>query len=229
MKRKKLLTKLLIPLLAVFIALAAVLAVTPTLARYIRGTNGLPNEFESIGSKNPSVNNGELDKDGKLKNVTFNVGNTGYPVYVRVMVIVTWKNAEEGDILYIQPQPKLPEADTEADYEVTYNTSEWMLLGGYYYFIGSDSINENNPDYLNGVVKSGKTTSALVTELVQLKSLESPFDDYKLDVEFIVQTVQAVGYTDDDKLTACEDAWGLPHGTLAPKTDSDIEDDTNNG
>ena len=220
MKREKSLKKRWIALIIVLALFAAILAVTPTLARYIRGTSDLGNEFESKGSKNPTFEvNGE-ETEEKPEKIVFNVGKTGYPVYVRVKVLVTWKSIKADatgnkNVLYVKPVNKA-EADAknpeEYDYDVTYNTSNWLSYSdGYFYYVGGK---------YNGVVASGSATSELITKFVY-KNTKPPFEGYQLNVEFIVQTVQAVGYTDDDSKSAMEDAWGIPRDALSPKTDSD--------
>ena len=217
MKREKPLIKRLIPLLVILAVVIVALAVVPTIARYIRGAEDVKNGLESIGSKTPTVVNGEL-KNGKMQDVKINVGDTrkdpkdsndfGYPVYVRVKVLITWKS-ESGNVLYLDPEASYTDDEgefVEKDYEVTYG-ADWTKIGDYYYYLGS------NDDSLNGVVKSNGLTTALITSLEDNKT-KLPYDGYDLNVEIIVQTVQAVGYTDDDFLTACEDAWNLPSGTL---------------
>lgn len=191
MKREKSLIKRLIPLLIILIVFAAALAVTPTLARYIRGSADVKNDGTSAGSVNSKVVTGEL-KDGTLKDVSFEVGKTGYPVFVRVEIVVTWK-AEDGSKLYLQPQPS--KEGKKGDYEITFN-SKWEKLGDYWY-------------YTEGVKSKGKTP-VLVTSFTQLTK-EAPFDKdlYVMNVEFIVQTVQAVGHTDEGGIPAWRDAWEL--------------------
>ena len=116
MKSKKSSIKRVIPLLVVVAVVLVALVVTPVLARYIRGTSELPNDFGSKGSVNPAVHNKERTDGklvgGKLTNVYFSVGKTDYPVYVRVKVIITWKS-EEGNVLYWEPEGKVIGAEPE--------------------------------------------------------------------------------------------------------------------
>lgn len=215
MKRKIQFSKrIIVTLLVIAAVFIATLTVGVTLARYIRGAADVKNDFTAVGSANPTVNN----------DWTITVENKGYPVYVRVEVIISWK--KDGEVLYVKPVKG-------TDYEIEYS-ADWVPLTGYtadkdyqktyYYFIGSDTENKANPTYLNGVVKSGCKTTAIIESFVDKNtSKDLPYDGYELNVEIIVQTVQAVGYTDDDTLTACEDAWGLAPGALTPKTDSDTE------
>ena len=194
MKREKSLIKRWISLIAILAALVVVVAIVPTLARYIRGTKDVPNDFESAGSDNPTVN----------ADWTITVEDKGYPVYVRAEVLVTWQ--KDGDVLYLDPK-------VNKDYVVSYY-DEWKPITHdegtasektYYYYMGS------NDDSQNGIVLSGGKTSALMT----YKSLNTnpPIEGYQLHVEVIVQTVQAVGKTDAeneaDEILAWWDAWGL--------------------
>lgn len=235
MKSKKQSIKLfIIPLLVILAVIIVALTVGFTLALYIRGTDDVPNDFKSTGSINPTVINGAMTDDGGL-----NVGETGYPVYVRVEVIITWK--KDGEVLYLKPI-------AGTDYEFAYNSDDWYavelrdkkdkVITTYYYFIGSDSNNEEDPTYLNGVVKSGGTTTTLITSFALTEDSKPPIEGYELNVEIIVQTVQAVGKTDEDEngeneIPAWWDAWGLGKDPLNPDsysgTESGSEGDSDNG
>ena len=50
-------------------------------------------------------------------------------------------------------------------------------------------------------------TDVLITSCTQNGA--APADGYALNVEIIAQTVQAIGYTDDDTKQAYQDAWGI--------------------
>ena len=213
MKREKPLVKRLILLIVVLAAIAAALIVTPTLARYIRGAADVNNGFGSVGSINPEVVNGKLNEDGKMEDVCIYVGKTGYPVYVRVEVRITWQ--KDGAVLGIAYPQEYDESKNVGDYTVTYNIHDWQKVGNYYYFVGKGSQNEETgkteTDYLNGVVKSEGYTSALIEEFARTENSKPPFAGYELNVEVIVQTVQAVGKTDEDngEIPAWWDAWGF--------------------
>ena len=235
MKREKRLTKrFIIPLLVILAVLIVALAVVPTLARYIRGADDLKNKFTAVGSDKPVVND----------NYTITVENKGYPVYVRVKVLITWKNAD-GKVFYLEPEKYDEEAKTKTeaegkpyhyDYSLTLNDeSVWRPIKSYdsdenreimyYYYIGTNS------DSLKGVVKSNGKTEALIREFVDNTEsddykYELPFEGYRLNLEIIVQTVQAVGRTDDDTLAACEDAWKLPPYSLRDKPKEDPNEET---
>lgn len=230
MKRTKSL-KLWISLVAVVILLGAALAAAPTLARYIRGANDIKNDFASEDSVNPKVNASYfLNKDDKmvLQDVSFNVGKTEYPVFVRVKVLVRWKSVTTGDILYLVPErgsvvnpgtwedvkdedgevvldengnpvQRLVGRETAGDYTISFTqNTDWYYDNddGYWYFTTRG-------------VASGKDTPDLVVYFEQFEDEPKPVfkDKYVMDVEFIVQTVQAVGHTDDDAKRAWQDAW----------------------
>lgn len=205
MKRENPLVKRLILVFVVLAVIAAALIVTPTLALYIRGADDVNNEFGSVGSINPEVVNGKLNEDGKMEDVRIYVGKTGYPVYVRVEVFIAWQ--KDGTVLGVAYPKK------DVDYTVTYNTADWLKIDNYYYFVGKGSQNEETgkTDYLNGVVKSEGITSALISEFAVKSGTKPPFDGYELNVQVIVQTVQAVGKTDEDngEIPAWWDAWGF--------------------
>lgn len=212
MRRVKPLIKLFIrPLLVILAVFMAALTVSTTLARYVRGTDKVPNNFTSAGSVNPSVD---------PKDWTINVGETGYPVYVRAVVIISWKSVEnenenEDDVVYVKPIEG-------TDYEIEYNLADWQPIENteknetYYYYVGS------NDDSPAGVVKSNGTTTNLMT--FNDKNTKPPFDGYKLNVEVIVQTVQAAGKADEDnpngEIPAWWDAWGFGKNPLSPDTES---------
>ena len=149
------------------------------------------------------------------KDVYFEVGETGYPVYVRAAIIITWKykdneNAalqglglEEGDISFTAPK-RLDEGknDKDADYLLVLNETDWEKgEDGFYYY--------NQP-----VESNGKTTN-LIQSCKQVNKDNAP-ESFILDVEVIVQTVQAVGTTDDEKRLSYQDAWNIQKTFPAP-------------
>lgn len=142
------------------------------------------NSFNVDQEVNPEVE--ELFKDNVKSNVLVNVGNLGYSVYVRAAIVVTWEN---GSNVY----SRKPVADK--DYLIDINLTDWILgTDGFYY-------------YKLPVVSGGATTELI--ESCTQKS-ESPASGYKLHVEIIAQTIQALGTTDaDDNIAAVEDAWGV--------------------
>lgn len=188
MKEKRTITRY-IPLIVICTVLIFSV-VSLVSAYYIRKTDEVTNKFTPADSVKPTVFE---NFDGAIKkNVQFNVGNTGYSVFVRVAVVVTWKN--DDDIVYFDT-PKAGE-----DYMIEYDLDNgWVQdTDGYYYYTSA--------------VGTGKSTPVLVKTCTEVKD-KAP-EGYHLSVEFIVQTVQAAGYTDlntedptSTEIPAYKDAW----------------------
>lgn len=182
-----------------FIALAVVVAVaTFVSAKYIKRTEEVDNNFTPAVSENPTVIE---DFDGKVKeNVYFTVGDEGYPVYVRAAIIITWKD-ENGIIYFLDPEKGI---DYLIDLNLSNDDTGWVYI----------KADENDPYgyyYYQEPVKSGGKTDVLINSCEQIKKCS--IDGYTLSVEIIVQTVQAVGFTDGDgvdpstEIPAYKDAW----------------------
>ena len=121
--------------------------------------------------------------DGTVKrDVYVDVGNPGYAVYVRAAIVVTWED-EDGNV-YAQ-------APKETDYTLE---------------LGGDWFKEGNFYYHRKMVPSGEKTGVLIKRCAQ-KS-EAPAD-YRLHVEIIAQTIQALGSTDVGGIPAVTNAWGI--------------------
>lgn len=179
-------------LLIVFAMLAVV--TTSIVAYFIKNTEEVTNDFTPAKIVNPEVKE-TFEPNLAKKDVYFNVGNTGYPVYVRAAIVITWKDAN--DIVYYNK----PVEGT--DYTISLNTTEW---------VARESLVEAGDKYyyLKSRVESGDDTPILIEECAQILT-EAP-QGYTLSVDIIVQTVQAIGYTDGENNTneipAWEDAWG---------------------
>lgn len=204
MKRKN---TILLSVCAIVLLLAGL--ITGIFARYIKNSGKVTNTFTPAPSVTPTVvEEFEPDKTEK-KNVKFQIGDTGYPVYVRAAIVITWKDAD-GTVYFSKPveavkspdgDPSSEEGDSyEGDYLLDLNLSAtgWVKgTDGYYYY--------QTP------VPSGGETGYLINSCKQV-NLNQP-DGYTLSVEIIVQTVQAVGYTDGENdepvIPAYQDAWGL--------------------
>lgn len=153
--------------------LAIALTVGSTLAFLIDSDGPVENTF--TGSKVTSEVVEEF-KDGVKKDVKIkNTGDT--PAYIRAAIVVTWKDAEGGNVLGQVPKPG-------EDYSIAYNTDEqtepagkWAKEGNYYYW--------SNP------VEPGKTTGVLITECKQLKTITVGNTTYYLNVEIICSAIQA--------------------------------------
>lgn len=184
--RKK---RLLIAVILVAVILAAVLGAT-AYARYIRRSTEEENKLSPAKSVIPEI----IEKfDGNVKeNVYFNVGHTNYPVYVRADIVFTWKEKGKDDGLLYFEKPIEDE-----DYILKLNSKDWVYndADGFYYY--------------KYPVKSEGSTTVLIEKCEPNTTFidENQGREYTLNVEVIVQTVQAVGHTDDNELMSVEDAW----------------------
>ena len=155
---------------------------TGTVVAYLAASSKeLTNRFEPAPQQDPKIL--ETFENNTKENVRVRAGDTGYPVYVRAAIVVTWKNGNN-----ILPQTPVP----GTDYELTLG-EKWTQRGdGYYYYAEA--------------VPSGETTDPLVTTCTPLKA--APENGYSLSVDILTQTVQALGTTDDGTESAVQDAWG---------------------
>lgn len=201
-----------------FIALVAIAVFAATAnAAYIKIAN-VNNNFKPAVSIIPDIIE---DFDGTVKeDVYFNIDKddegkkddpvTDYPVYVRAAIVITWQNAQ-GIIYY---KPVNPE-----DYEMVLNEEDWTLRSdGFYYY--------------KEAVESNGNTSVFIEKCRQINP--APVEGYTLSIDIIVQTIQAVGYTDgednmDDendtgKIPAWDDAgWKVFEQTTEPPTEPPTE------
>ena len=225
-----------VPLL---IVLAAVLiAITSFLfAAYMKRTANVKNTFIPAKSITPEV---KEHFDGKEKtDVRFYVGNTGYPVYVRASIVVTWKRddsdasvGDQDDVYYLKPvEGWLDEGDPDTedddvyygDYLMDLNLSAdgWVKekseVDGLYYY------------YYVLPVESGGETGILINKCVQINPENAPLG-YILSVDIIVQTVQAIGTTDEDNTNvggnapAYKDAWNNKETFVEPGASGTTDD-----
>ena len=197
MMQKKQATKRYVTLTIIVLLLVASVA-TVVLAAYIKKTADVKNTFTPAVSVTPEVDE-SFDNHKEKKDVSIYVGDTGYPVYVRAQIIITWK--DENGIVFFS-EPKLEEGEYFIDLNLA--ADGWVKgADGYYYYTKK--------------VESGENTGILINSARQLKT---PYDGYMLSIEIIAQTVQAVGTTDEDEKDAWKDAWGdqnpLPTSTPAP-------------
>lgn len=177
---------------------------TGTVTAYLSyATKPVTNTFQAAQAVDPTVN--ETFNNKEKTNVSVNVGNTSYSVYVRAAVIVTWKDSD-GDVL-----GKVPEKGT--DYEITFDETNWFFKDGFWYH--------------REAVNSQGNTADLITSCKMKEGATAP-EGYTLNVEILAQTIQALGWTDgDDSVTptvpsipAVTDAWKVRVSTDGKLADS---------
>lgn len=183
---------------AVLIAITAVLTLIFALyAYFVRHSIVVENVLSPAVSVDPSINEDFENGDTVKKNVNISIdedkNRTEYPVYVRAKLVVTWQYTDEDNetiVYYTVPE-------IGKDYTITTNNTDWKLNNGDGYY------------YYQYIVPSGGSTKNLIEECEALRDFTDEFGKtYTLSVNIIAQTVQAVGYTDDDEKKAVEDAWG---------------------
>ncbi len=161
-------------------SLMMVLSVGPVYA-YLKMTSGpTVNTFQAAPSVAPTISE-SFDNTTKT-NVCVNVGNTGYSVYVRAKIIITWKDSA-GNVLATAPK-----------------SDEYSLSLGSNWSQGSEGIY-----YYSLPVTSGNSTGPLIVSCTA--TAPAPEAGYSLSVEVVAQTIQAEGKNEDGK-SAAEDAWG---------------------
>ena len=167
------------------LAVAALLLVSLPLAVYAylsAGSGQISNLFNPAPEKDPTI---QESFNGTVKNNVFvSVGETGYRVYVRAAILITWKD-DKGDV-----HAEKPVAGT--DYEMTLNSVDWFEHEGFYYCKAS--------------VASGDNSHILINTC---KQLDQGPAGYKLSVEILAQTIQVAGTTDGGNVPAVTDAWGV--------------------
>ena len=223
MKSEKPMIKRFVPWLIALAVLVLVAAIAvPTIAYYIINSDNGGSEYTPAKPSDPSFYLNH--ENNKMENVRIAVEDNGYPVYVRVAIVITWQQPVEcanptecdcadctecvesaGDGAEGEMEcPKcngeqdvyyvLPEKDV--DYTIEFNANGWEKIGNYYYCTSS--------------VAGGATTEVLINSCVLLDGAGAEIpDEYVLSVEIIVQTVQAIGSTDTGDVPAWRDAWNI--------------------
>jgi hypothetical protein len=174
-------------ILPVFLAVLFVIAVTvATVYAYLKtSTPAVENSFGAAQDPEATITE-SFDPNTEKKNVAVKVGDTGYSVYVRAVIVVTWKNAENGDVLATKPV-------AGTDYEISLNDSEWFEKDGFYYH--------------KAAVESGDSTAVLINSCAPSDG-KTPAG-YGLNVEIVAQTIQAAGKTDAGDIPAVTKAWKI--------------------
>ena len=161
-------------LLAVSLVLILSAAIGGTVAYLIDQTGSITNTF-TPANVTPHINE---DFNGSVKNDVQITNNGDIPAYIRVKVVVTWKDKE--DNVY----GAAPALGTDYTWTMPEN-SKWFLKGGFYY-------------YSEPVAAKG-TTGVLFTEC-------KPYDGkapagYSLSVDIHSQAIQA------EPAAAVQEAW----------------------
>lgn len=194
MKSEKPLIKRFAPLLVILAVLVALVAIiTPVVAYYIRSAGEAKNDYTAAEPADPSFT---LDgENSEIKNVAITVPDEGYPVYVRVAILVTWVRKDDSSVVFDSPVEGPGQS-----YILDINTTDWEKKGELYYCktpIEYGAPNRSTPVLIN--------SCALIGEVFKFDET-----DCVLSVEIIVQTIQAVGSTDGpNEKPAWEDAWGI--------------------
>lgn len=162
------------------ISLISIMSVGPTYAYLKMDSAPTVNSFSAAQSVDPAI--AETFNRTSKNDVYVRVGDTGYSVYVRAAVVVTWKDAD-GNVLGTQPREG-------TDYTIDIG-DHWALDSGYYYY--------------DQAVNSGASTENLIESCTVL--LPAPEDGYSLSVDILTQTIQSAGETDGG-VSAVQDAWG---------------------
>lgn len=171
-------------LTAVLIAVLVLCATAGTVYAYLSTASGpAANTFTPDAPTDPTIS--ETFNNLVKSDVKVEVGDPGYAVYVRAVIVVTWEDAD-GNIYATKPV-------AGTDYTIELNEADWFEKDGFYYH--------------KAMVDSG-STAALIKECYQ--TAEAP-TDYQLHVEIISQTIQALGTTDDrdTPAPAVTDAWDV--------------------
>lgn len=173
--KKRLLTWLLAGLLILSVPTAGLLAWMKLM------TPAVENSFQSALPVDPDIL--EDFGDNVKENVSVSVGDTGYSVYVRAAVVVTWQD-ENGNVYGEKPLEN-------ADYAMQFGETGWVKgEDGYWYF--------------DRAVESGQATDILIKACRPLRG--APMAGYGLNVTILAQTVQAAGRNAQDM----ENAWNTP-------------------
>lgn len=185
---------------AAVIIIAAVFVLSLSIAsfaKYIHSTGEsvselVPGEYQklTINCKDSYDENGFYD----LSLLSVSTEDKIYPLYIRVMINVTWQN-EQGEVFGQQPI-------ANKDYSLVFNDSDWFCdtNDGKYYCYTDVPVGGTTEKLI------GKTTDQ---KLIQLRA--APAEGYKLKTEICAQAIQATGTTGEG-LPAIEEAWGASPG-----------------
>ena len=163
-------------LLAVSLVLILSAAIGGTVAYLIDQTGSIMNTF-TPANVTPHI---DEEFNGSVKNDVQITNSGDIPAYIRVKVVVTWKDKD--DNVY----GAAPKADE--DYNWTSGSDKWFLKDGFYY-------------YSEPVAAKG-TTEILFTDCKLKDGVKAP-EGYSLSVDIHAQAIQA------EPTTAVKSAWGV--------------------
>ena len=183
---------------AVILLILVLVAVTSgSVLAYLSNKSGtVTATMKPAVAADPQISLGENQGDVIASNLSVEVPENGYPVYVRVAIVVTWEDESSNASIEAPVQGE--------DYAFAWNETDWFERDGFYYHISS--------------VASGEASAVLIYSLVQLNTDTVP-DGYTLHVEVIAQTIQALGTVDGGITPAVTDAWKVnvdSNGNLIP-------------
>ncbi len=159
-------------LLALLIISATTVSV---LALFLKSTPETKNTFTAAVSVNPEIT--ELFEENLKEDACVKITDKGYPVYVRCAVVINWKD-ENGNIHIENPVEN-------TDYILEAGENWTKMNDGFYYY--------NTP------IQTGETAPLII----KCEPVGNPPDPaYKLSVNIISQTIQAVGSTDEKNIPA---------------------------
>ncbi|MBR6581379.1 MAG: hypothetical protein IKK66_11805 [Ruminococcus sp.] len=161
-------------------ALITSVAAASVLALFLKSTDKVENIFTPAVSANPLIN--ETFRNNLKEDVSIEITDKGYPVYVRCAIVVNWKD-KNGNV-----RIENPIEDTDYILEIG---GDWTKKDdGFYYY--------------NSPIQTGNTSPFIVK---CEPANESPYTEYFLSVNIISQTIQAVGTTDEGDIPAHMDGW----------------------
>ena len=173
------------------LVLMLTLLIGGTVAFLIATDDSAKNEFRD-STVTCEVN--ETFSGGVKSDVTIeNTGDT--TAYIRAAIVVTWKDAENGNVY-----GKKPVAGT--DYNITLNLTDWFYntTDGFYYYKNPVPANAGKDSF----------TATLITECTQVEANRPA--GYDLNVEILGSAIQSV------PVNAVVEKWGVTvndNGTLS--------------
>jgi len=168
-----------------------VVLVVGTTAAFLIASDGPISNLFNPSQVSCQVNEESFDGTTKTNVTISNTGNT--EAYIRAAIIVTWKDAENGNVY-----GSVPVAGENGDYTISLNLEDWMEgRDGYYYYVKP--------------VAPGASTAALI-DYCKANQDKTPAG-YGLNVEILGSAIQSV------PISVVNEKWPAvkaetPHGDL---------------